>query len=63
MLYAFNTLLDVVPKIEVKPEDVAKAHKDLEDSSDNESDHNLKINEIQNNESYYNKQRNYLSGV
>jgi len=63
MLYAFNSLLDVVPKIEVKPEDVAKAKKDMEDSSDNESDHNLKINEIQNNESFYNKQRNYLSGV
>jgi len=63
MLYAFNTLLDVVPKIEVKPEDVAKAKQVEEDSSDNESDHNLKINEIQNNESYYNKQSNYLSGV
>lgn len=51
MLYAFNTLLEVVPKIEVKPEDIAKFSKNMDDSSDNESDKNLKINEIQNNES------------
>jgi len=53
MLYAFNTLLEVVPKIEVRPEDITnKTKTDMaDDSSDNDSDHNLKINEIQNNES------------